>query len=342
MDSVLGWVVGFGILIAASLTIAFAGTRGFATTSESWKAAVQQSELRLESDIAVTSVASNGFEWDVLVENRGRTAVEDFARLDLIAHYTDATGDQVRWLPFAGALQPNTWTAAILGDAIGKGVLNEDEILQMTVCIDPPVEDTTLNWLQVTTERGISAARVFAGAPVLGDCSACPAGDTGWMNATSQAATTGGSGNGFEENPTGAFADGGGFASNVRSPGDRHLYYDYGVDLSSLCIITGIEVRLDWWLALLVGTNSMSVELSWDGGASWTAAKTDTTQTSTEHSFALGGPSDTWGRAWSPNEFIDQNFRARVTGNCTGSPVCLVQDFSLDWIPVRVYVVPSS
>ena len=45
------------------------------------------------------------------------------------------------------------------------------------------------------------------------------------------------------------------------------------------CLISGIEVRLDWWLDRTTGTNSMSVELSWDGGASWTAMKTDTTET---------------------------------------------------------------
>jgi hypothetical protein len=164
----------------------------------------------------------------------------------------------------------------------------------------------------------------------------CVAGDTGFLNPSDQAADTGGNGNGFELNPTNAFADDSSYALNVDGPGDRHRYYDYAISIPSGCSIKGIEMRLDWWIQNTTGTNSMSVELSWDGGTSWTAAKTDSTETTSEHTALLGGSSDTWGRTWTPAELSDDNFRARVASNSDQSWM----DFYLDWVPVKVYYGP--
>ena len=161
----------------------------------------------------------------------------------------------------------------------------------------------------------------------------CTAGDTGLLNPSAQAADTGGSGDGFETDPTYAFADDALYALNVNGPGDRHLYYDYSISIPSGCSVKGIEVRLDWWLDSTEGTNSMSVELSWDGDTSWTTAKTDTTATTSEHTATLGGPEDAWGYAWTVAELSDANFRVRLTSNSDSSD----RDFFLDWVPVRVY-----
>ena len=76
----------------------------------------------------------------------------------------------------------------------------------------------------------------------------------------------------------------------------------------------------------------MRVELSWNGGASWTAGKTDTTESTTEHTTVLGGSTDTWGRTWSASEFYDANFRVRLKAIKNGAGT-----FYLDWAPVNVY-----
>ncbi len=165
---------------------------------------------------------------------------------------------------------------------------------------------------------------------------ACWSGDTSFLSPTAEAADTGGDGDGFELIPTGAFADGGGYATNENGPGDRHRYYDYGFSVSSGCDIVGIEVRLDWWLDDTIGTNSMGVELSWDGGTSWTAAKTDSQETTGEHTVMLGGAADTWGRSWAVSELGDANFRARLTSNSDIG----FRDFLLDWVAVKVYYAP--
>ena len=95
-------------------------------------------------------------------------------------------------------------------------------------------------------------------------------------------------------------------------------------------------MRLDWWLDDIGGTNSMDLELTWDGGTSWTAAKTDGQETTTEHTAILGASADSWGRTWSLAELDDGNFRVRLTSNAA----CGSRDFFLDWVPVQVYYTP--
>ena len=159
------------------------------------------------------------------------------------------------------------------------------------------------------------------------------AADTGWMNPTANAADSGGDGNGFESNPANAYTDGSGYASNVNGTGDRHRYYNYNLSIPAGDTITGIEVRLDWFLDSTSGTSSMSAQLSWDGGTSWTATRTDSTETTSEHTAILGGPADTWGHVWTVNELNNANFRVRVICTSTSGS----RDFRLDWVPVRVY-----
>jgi hypothetical protein len=261
VDSPLPSVFTLGLLILTVVTIGKSGLATYDTLTTSWAAAEALSEARIASDVTVTSVCSDGFDWDVTLRNDGDTPVVDFSQMDLIAQYVSATGAVSRWLPFS-------WTiTAIQDDAFDTGVFNQGETMQIEVCLDPPVEDATNNGLQVTTDLGISASRGFTGVAPLGGCAACVTGDTGFVSPTQQQATTGGSGgDGFETNPTAAFADGGAFASNVRGPGDRHLYYDYGLGISSLCDIVGIEVGLDWWVSLAAPDDSMSVDLSAVGG----------------------------------------------------------------------------
>ncbi|MBN1935987.1 MAG: Ig-like domain repeat protein [Anaerolineae bacterium] len=166
------------------------------------------------------------------------------------------------------------------------------------------------------------------------------AANTGWRSPTANAADFGGDGDGFERNPTNAYGDGGGNAESRNNgvfAGDkteRHRYYNYGLNVPTGATIYGIEVRLDWWLDSTGDTNTMGVELSWDGGSNWTSAKTDSQETTSQHTVILGSTTDTWGRTWSPSDFSDANFRVRIlnySSNAFGS-----RDFYLDWAAVRV------
>ena len=191
----------------------------------------------------------------------------------------------------------------------------------------------TGNALSTYTDQAQNTGNTIATA-------SCFTGDTGFLNPNAEAADTGGNGNGFELNPTSAFADGGGYASNMNNQGttggDRHRFYQYAISFTEGCTVKGIEVRLDWWLDNLAGAQGLDVELSWDGGTSWTSAKSDPTESKTEHTALLGGSADTWGRAWTAADLSDANFRVRLTCKSTNN----IRDFFLDWVPVRVYYGP--
>src|SRR5262245_2664876 len=167
----------------------------------------------------------------------------------------------------------------------------------------------------------------------------CSSGNTGFLSPSAQAADTGGDNDGFEGVPTNAFADGGGVATNNNGAGDRHRYFNYNLTTPTSCNVRGIEVRLDWRLSSTIGTNSMSVELSSDGGQTWTAMKVDTVETTAEHTTVLGSPTDTWGRSWTAADLSNGNFRLRVTSNSSGS-FSDQRDFFLDWVAVRVTFGP--
>jgi hypothetical protein len=87
-------------------------------------------------------------------------------------------------------------------------------------------------------------------------------------------------------------------------------------------------VRLNAKVDGNTGAPKICVELSWNGGTTWTAAKSTGTLATSEGSYILGGVTDTWGRTWSDTEFSNANFRVRpmspaihrATSRSTGSP----------------------
>jgi hypothetical protein len=80
----------------------------------------------------------------------------------------------------------------------------------------------------------------------------------------------------------------------------------------------------------------MCVQLSWNGGTSWTAAQSTATLSTVENTYLLGGAANTWGRAWTPTELNNTNFRLRVINVASST----ARDFSLDWVAVLVTYQP--
>ena len=194
-----------------------------------------------------------------------------------------------------------------------------------------PFRDFFLDWVPVN---------VHYGDPIQ---------TTGFLSPSAEAAVTSGSGDndGFEVTPTNAFADGGGSAQDVNggtansgsctsTARDRHLFYNYGFSIPSGSAIHGIEVRLDAWADKASNEPRMCVELSWDGGTSWTAWQRTGNLTTAEATYIEGGEIDDWGRTWSDAEFSDANFRVRITNRANATQ----RDFFLDWLPVQVYYTP--
>ena len=111
----------------------------------------------------------------------------------------------------------------------------------------------------------------------------------------------------------------------------NHSYTNHGFGIPTNNTISGIVVKLE--LSGNTAAGSVDVQLSWDGGTSWTSTKNTGTLTTADAVRTLGSPSDLWGRAWSSAEFGNANFAVRVVGSPSSNTI------SLDAIQVRVYHV---
>ncbi len=174
---------------------------------------------------------------------------------------------------------------------------------------------------------------------------------TGLQSPTANAPVSSSAGdrNGFESNRTNAYADDGLFAVDTNSGSssssssctssskDKHLFYDYNLSIPTSSAIKGIEVRLDARVDSTSGSPRLCVQLSWNGGSSWTTAKTTATLKTSEASYVLGTASDLWGRSWTSGNFGNSSFRVRVISVASSTS----RDFSLDWVAVRVTHQPA-
>ena len=169
--------------------------------------------------------------------------------------------------------------------------------------------------------------------------------DTGFLapSASAPVSSSAGDNNGFETNPVNAFAFDGVFAVDANSGTnsntsctntgkDRHIYSNYNVSLPVGVAIRGIEVRLDAKVSSTANAPKMCVQLSWDGGTSWTAAQSTATLTTTTATYMLGTAADTWGRAWTVPQLVNSAFRVRITNVASST----ARTFSLDGVAVRV------
>lgn len=168
-------------------------------------------------------------------------------------------------------------------------------------------------------------------------------GSTGLLSCAAQAPAAGGNGNGFESNADAACADGGGNAQDnnsgtststscSNSGKDRHVFRDFNISVPPGAVIDGFSVRLDAWVNATGVPRFMCTELSWNGGASWTSAKSTSNLTTSQATYTLGNSSDNWGRSWTTGEASNANFRVRITDVASAS-----RNFSLDWVAVNVH-----
>jgi hypothetical protein len=177
----------------------------------------------------------------------------------------------------------------------------------------------------------------------------CTASSTGYKSAASQAAVTSSSGdnNGFQTSAANMLVDDGLFAVDTNSgtststscaatQKDRHVLSNFGFSIPAGSTIQGIEVKLNSKVDSTSGSPRFCVELSWNGGASWTTAITSGTLSTAETMYIVGGVSNTWGRTWTNTDFDNANFRVRLVMVASNTS----RDFSLDWVGVQVRYTP--
>ena len=152
---------------------------------------------------------------------------------------------------------------------------------------------------------------------------------TGFIYAGSSAAGPGGDGNGYQTNRANLLG-----APNAAVASDPNS----GTRKSTSCTATtrdseiatfavsgvsgsilGIQVQLTGRASSTRNTPRFCVQLSWDGGSTWTTGKSTSNLTTTLKTYTLGSTSDSWGHAWTPAQLGSSSFRVRVIdlGNST-------------------------
>lgn len=118
------------------------------------------------------------------------------------------------------------------------------------------------------------------------------------------------------DNPTWAYA-----SDNNRADGDglkaaphEQDYYNFTFGVPDGATIDGVEVVIE---AKTQPDSAVKtrVELSWDGGANYTAYKEKTgwpSGVAADATKTFGANDDLWGRVWASGEFSNANFRVKV------------------------------
>ena len=170
---------------------------------------------------------------------------------------------------------------------------------------------------------------------------------TGYKNCTSNAADTGGDNDGYQTNPGNACALDNSRARDINSgtttslscadPGqDSHRYWGYAFGLpGSIGAVQGIQVQPTIEVNNNGGSSLICIQLSWDGGATWTATK-QVNVTNSLTTYTLGTPTDTWGHTWTLAQLNTTNFRVRIIDVSSMNG----KDFDLDAIRVQVNYTP--
>ena len=166
--------------------------------------------------------------------------------------------------------------------------------------------------------------------------------------AASNAADTGGNGDGYESTPGNACVAGGGVATDASSGTnnvvscsnagkDRHRWWDFGLGVpASVTSVDGIALRADFGMNNNGGTTLLCAQLSWDGGSSWTAIQSVTPTGAALTTYAFGGAADTWGHTWTGSQLSNANFRLRIIDATSQTN----KDFRLDYLAVNVTYTP--
>jgi hypothetical protein len=213
----------------------------------------------------------------------------------------------------------------------------------------------TVNTGAVTATATVVISATYENVTESGTLTLTPSGGGGgggnavFLGPSADAPDSGGDGNGFQSIPANAYAadsavatdtnSGTGTSTSCTNSGkDRHRFYNFGMAIPDGSAVAGIEVRLDARADSASGSPRMCVQLSWDGGATWTAAKVTGTLGTSLSTFTLGGATDTWGRTWTQSNMADASFRLRVI-NVAGSTS---RDFFLDWVGVRPHLTTAG
>jgi len=135
-------------------------------------------------------------------------------------------------------------------------------------------------------------------------------------------------------NPHEALSSNDDYAGAMRN-GEMNDWYNFNFGVPEGASIDGIAVNIEG-CSLGIASSVKEVELSWDGGGSYTSENKQNTFGTTDSTETYGGSTDKWGRTWDDDEFSNVNFRVRVER--ISAPIVS----GIDHIQVNVYYTEAA
>jgi hypothetical protein len=101
--------------------------------------------------------------------------------------------------------------------------------------------------------------------------------------------------------------------ATATSAGLKESVYNFNIpDLTGKTIV-GIKLQIEGSCEA-TATNVLGIELTYNGGTSWTTSgNTNTYTTITDTYKVYGSSTDLWGHSWIPSELTNANFKVRMT-----------------------------
>ena len=174
--------------------------------------------------------------------------------------------------------------------------------------------------------------------------------DTGYLAVDAWSVSSNGDGDGYETDPANVYTDDSLFAADMNSGTAASLECSDtsrdmgiftltgGIDLSAAVLISGIEVRLDALASTDTMNAALCVQLSWDAGTSWSDCRETGALSTSETSYVLGGPQETWGVSQTLGLYNGDPIQVRIVNLASDTDT----DFYLDWLAIKVYYLPET
>ncbi|MCQ1536957.1 hypothetical protein FTO70_15005 [Methanosarcina sp. KYL-1] len=171
--------MGFGSIISAMVSVAaillasyVCSKGGFYMTDVLADSVMEMQDNKnemLKTEIEITNITTDGVDILVSLNNTGSVKIGDFAYMDVIVRYCNASGTtKTFWVPYLEGNDPatNRWIVKDINpDLVNPDILDPDEEmeLQIRLSAEDSLESSSTNWLQVTAPNGVTDSGYFKG-----------------------------------------------------------------------------------------------------------------------------------------------------------------------------------
>lgn len=175
MESLAVGLISFAVMLNVIATTIGGALTAQDLAGDATRANAERAYAVLDSNLTASAEASQGAGYtdvDVTVVNEGSHSYSQYAKWDVIVHYTPAgSGLRAVRLPYSTTLSTNTWTvlqvyldAEVLAtEILEPGVFNPEEEAVFRVRLDPAVELNTTGRVIVVPPEGLPLSAAFDG-----------------------------------------------------------------------------------------------------------------------------------------------------------------------------------